>query len=322
MFSLFPVHRPRIGISVRARALDLVEIRHRWGRLPLVRRLRSRPLPPGLLTPSCTMPNVSDHETCVRELQALLEGVRERMVAIDLPIASGTLGLFHFETFLKSRVEQDALLRWRFRQEEHVVANDLHVVSQVFESCEQGNPATSVSVLAVAIRQSVVDQYHRVCEAAGLLPVSMGFSTLHLIDLYRRVMPATSEAFFAHRTAEALLVLAFRNGRPVFLRVKPLRRANVELKSELISTLQFFDSQFPHRSTSSGAACSPLYLVDEGSPSAKVGTSASPEVWTPTETPDWTVEVTRVNWSTAPIASTLSVTEPPPFGALAGVLTS
>lgn len=322
MLSLFPVHRPRIGVSFRTHGLDLVEIQHRWGRPPLVRRIRSRPLPPGLLTPSCTTPNVSDHETCVRELLALYEGVRDRTVAIDLPIACGTLGLFYFETFPQSRAEQDVLLRWRFRQEEHVVPNDVHVVSQVFESRGQGSPTTSVSVLAVAIRQSVLDQYHRICDAAGLLPVSMGFSTLHFIELYRRVMPATSEVFFAHRTADAVLVLGFQRSCPVLLRVKPLRRANVDLKSELISTLQFFDSQFPHGTTSSEATCSPLYIVDEGASSAKVGSPSLPEVWTPTDNPDWTVEVTRVQWSTAPMASTLSVTEPPPFGALAGVLAS
>ena len=322
MFSLFPIHRPRIGVSVRAHALDLVEVQRRWRHPPLVRRLVSRPLPPGLLTPSHTTLNVSDPEAFVRELQALLEGVPDRTVAIDLPTACGTLGLFHFETFPQSRTEQDAMLRWRFRQEEHIVANDLRVMSQVFESRGQGSPARSVSVLAVAIRQSVVDQYHRACDAAGLLPVSMGFSTLHLLDLYRRLMPARSEGFFAHRTADALLVLGFQHSRPVLLRVKPLRRGHVELQSALMSTLQFFDSQFPHRSTPSEAACSPLYIVDEGAPSAKGGSSTLPEVWTPTDNPDWTVEVTRVQWSTAPIAGTLSVTEPPPFGALAGVLAS
>ncbi len=322
MFPLFPVHRPRIGVSLRAHALDLVEIQRRWRRPPVVRQLRSRPLPPGLLTPTCTTLNLSDQEMFVRELQALLEGVPDRTVAIDLPIACGTLGLFQFETVPPSAVELDALLRWRFRQEEHVVANDLHLVSQVFASQGQGSPATSASVLAVAIRQNVLEQYHRVCESAGLLPVSMGFSTLHLIDLYRQVMPARSEAFFAHRTADALLVLGFQYSRPVLLRVKPLRRVDVDLKSELINTLQFFDSQFPHRATSSGATPTPLYMVDEGVLFEKLGSSATPEVWTPTDNPDWKIEVSRVQWSTAPIESRVAVTEPAPFGALAGVLAS
>ena len=322
MFSFFPVHRPRSGVSLRANSLDLVEVQRRWRRPPLVRRLVSRPLPPGLLTPSCTMPNVSEHGTFVRELQALCKGLRDRTVAIDLPISCGTLGLFQFETVPSTRAEQEALLRWRFRQEEHAVGNDLYLVSQVFTSRQQESPATSASVLAVAIQKSIVEQYHRVCEDADLLPVSMGFSTLHLIDLYRRVMPASSGAFFAHRTADALLVLAFQNSRPALLRVKPLRRANVDLKSELISTLRFFDSQFPHVATSSGAVRSPLYIVDEGAPSAMLGNPAISEVWTPTENPDWRVEVTRVQWSTAPMTISPSVTEPPPFGALAAVLAS
>lgn len=325
MFSLFPAHRPRIGVSVRAHALDLVEIRRRWRKPPLLRRVAARPLPPGLLTPSCAAPNIVDQETFTKELRALLEGVRDRAVAVDLPLASATLGLFGFDTFPPSTTEQDSLLRWRFRQEEHVAANDLHLVSRVFGVGGPHVEGTAVSVLAVAVRQSVLQQYHQAFDTAGLLPVSVGFSTLNLFDFYREVMPQSRECFFAHRTGETLIVLAIHDGRPVFLRTKPVRRSHVDLKAELVKTLQFFDSQFPHETSSGATTSSPFYVVDE-----LAGLHQTPEpmelpsseVWTPTSNPHWTVAVTRVDWSIVPVATSLPIPAHPPFGALAGVLAS
>jgi hypothetical protein len=322
MVSLFPVHRPRVGISIRAHALDLVMIRRRWGRPPLVRRLMTRLLPPGLVIPSQTVLNISDQAAFVRELRDLIAHVPDRTVAIDLPMASGALGLFHFEAFPASRGEQEALLRWRFRQDEHMAANDLHIVSRMFPG--QGGADPGFSVLALAIRRSVLDQYHRTCEEAGLLPVAMGCSTLHLIDFYRRVMPSRPEVIFAHRTAEALLVLACRESRPLFLRVKPLRRATVDVQAELLTTLRYFERQFPHRPASE-AMMSSLYIFEEPAlPTAGslMADAASPVQWTPVEQLPWAVEVTRVQWTTASITSAVPAPEHPPLGALASLFAS
>ena len=325
MFSLFPVHRPRIGVSLRGHALDLVEVRRRWRRPPLLRRLVSRPLPPGLLTPSFNALNIADQATFTKELRALLEGVGDRTVAVDLPLASAALGLFTFDTFPTSAAEQEALLLWRFRQDEHVVGNDLSIVSRAFGPGTPNGGTKAVSVLAVALRDSVLRQYHQAFETAGLLPVSVGFSTLNLFDFYRASMPQGREFFFAHRTAEALIVLATQDGRPVFLRTKPLRASTADLKLELIKTLQFFDSQFPHEAATGETASSPLYIVDELAnlqPAHEQMTKPSVDVWTPTNNPHWTVAVTCADWSAAPIATSLSVPAHPPFGALAVVLAS
>ena len=310
---------------MRAHALDLVEIRRRWRRPSLLRRLASRPLPPGLLTPSFAAPNIADQETFAKELRALLEGVRDRTVAVDLPLASAAVALFGFDTFPHATTEQDTLLRWCFRQEEHVTANDLHLVSRVFGAGGPNVEGTAVSVLAVAVRHSVLHQYHQAFETAGFLPVSVGFSTLNFFDFYREVIPQSREIFFAHHTGETLIVLAIQDGRPVFLRTKPVRRSHVDLKAELVKTLQFFDSQFPHETSSGETASSPFYVVDELASLQQIPEPMelpSSEVWTPTSNPYWTVAVTRVDWSTVPMATSLPNPAHPPFGALAGVLAS
>lgn len=319
MFSLFPVHRPKLGISVRAHALDLVEVRRGWGRPPTVTRVATRPLPEGLLTPNATTATISDPAVLAKELIALLDGVRDRAVVIDLPMACGTLALLHFETFPTVRLEQEALLRWRLRQEEHLALPDLTMLWQVFPAPDADS--TAISVLLVAIRQSILDQYHRVCEEADLLPVSIGWSTIHLLSLARSAFPGTQEeVFVAHRTAESLIVLAVRKGRPVGLRVKPVRRAHMDLKTELIQTLQYFVKEGAP-AQQAAARTTPLYIVEEGDPaSASSGPHDQTEIWTLSHDPSWTVPVHRARWATAPIVSTVAAPVHPPFAALAGVL--
>lgn len=318
MFALFPAHRPRIGISIRAHALDLVEVRRRWGRVPHLVRVATRPLPVGLVTPGATTPNVSAPATLAKELSALFEGIRDRAVAIDLPMACGTLALMHFETFPKVRAEQESLLRWRLRQDEHLAASDLTLVWHTIPFTE--SDSTAVSVFMVAIRQSIVDQYHQICEAADVLPMSMGFSTLHLVELARTVLPMEEEVYVAQRTAESLIVLAFRYGRPIGLRVKPLRRTHLNVKEAVLQTLRYFEEHGASRQQKQGRT-TPLYLVEERiSDTDPALTQAQPEIWTLSEQTHWTVPVHRATWTTVPIEPTQGHSSLPPLGALAGVL--
>ena len=318
MGSLFPIHRPRLGLSFRAHGLDLIDVRRLWRRLPTVIRVASRALPAGMLVPSATTPNMAEPAAIAKEVGALLEGVRDRTVAVDLPMACGTPALLHFETFPASHAEQEALLRWRLRQEEHLTAPDLTLRWQVVP---EGKPSsTAVSVLVVAIRQAILDQYHQVCEAAQLLPVAMGFSTVHLLHVAHRLFPAEAEWSLAHRTAEALIVLAVRQGRPVRLRVKPVRGTSVDVKADLLQTLQYF-AQADAPSPADVARTTPLYLLDEGRlQDESLSSHDTTEVWTMADHLNGTVSVTRARWATTPIVSMIAAPEHPPFGALAAVL--
>ncbi len=316
MFSFFPIHRPRLGISFCAQALELVEVRRRWRRVPIVTRLAGRSLPAGLLAPSAAAPNMADPAAVAKELSALLHGVRNRAVAVDLPMACGIPALCHFETFPHVHAEQESLLRWRLRQDEHLTAPDLMLRWHTFPATDPHS--TGVSVLVVAIRKSILDQYHQVCEAANLIPVSMGFSTFHLLNLAQSAFPTSAEVYVAHRTAEALIVIAFCQGRPVGLRVKPTRRIRVEVKMELLQTLRYFTQDDPYQDRGT-ARTTPLYLVEEG---ASAAAHDQPEVWTVSEQPLWAVPVLRANWTTAPIENTVAVPDHFSFGALACVLAS
>ena len=319
MLSLFPIHRPRFGVSFRAHALELVEIQRGWRKRPVVTRVATRLLPSGLLTPGADHPTMSDPAAVAKELAALLDGVRDRAVAIDVPMACGTLGLQHFETFPAIRTEQEALLRWRLRQEEHLTAPDLALSWHAVSSTASGS--TPVSVVSVASRTSILDQYHHVCEAAALIPVSMGWSTVHLLDLVRATFTGTrEEVYVAHRTAEPLIVLGVRQGRPIGLRVKPLRPGGIDLNRELLQTLQYFSQDHPV-SNHTAARITPCYVMDETVVASGAGATAHPsDTWMVQE--HWTVPIVRITWSTAPVVSQVPLPDQPPYGALACVLAS
>lgn len=261
---------------------------------------------------------MADPAVVTKALNGLLEGVRDRTLAVDLPMACGTPALLRFETFPTAHAEQEALLRWRLRQEEHLTAPD---VTLRWHAVPVGEPpSTAMSVMVVAIRQSILDQYHQVCEAAQLLPVAMGWSTFHLLKLARSAFSTAGHLYIAHRTAEMLIVFAVQHGRPVRLRVKPIRRTNVDVKTDVLQTLQFF-AQADSPGHADGARTTTLYLVEEGLPrDESLSSHDATEVWTMSEHLNWTVSVTRARWATAPIMSTVAAPDHPPFGALAAVL--
>lgn len=85
MSRLFPIHRPRVGISVSASALSLIELHRPWYHTPVIQRTLEHPLPDGLLRPSPTTPHITDVEAFAKELRALTEHLSERTVALSLP---------------------------------------------------------------------------------------------------------------------------------------------------------------------------------------------------------------------------------------------
>lgn len=298
MSVFFPVHRPRVGLSFTERGLALVELRRGW-RKPEIARVGERPLPDGVLRPSATEPNVLDHETVEKELRALLQPTSERTVALCLPDQACHLAVFPFETLPPRDRDRDPILRWRFQHEEHVtLGGGATILQRVFPVPRppQGEPATAnpegqvtAYVLAMAIRRSVLDQYQRLCEQAGLLPASISCAALWLFDLYRPTMAQTPELFFVHQAADSMTCFAIKQGLPVFCRSKSRRRGLADVNREIQSTMQFYDDLFPHREAASSPI--PLYLVGEGP-------RWTEEPWSPGGPTSWHVQPIHPDWKT------------------------
>lgn len=253
--ALFPVHRPSFGLSVRASALSMVALRRTPLCLPVVTRVLERPLSAGWLTPAAAAPNIADMESLRQELRALTETVRDRAVAVSLPDDAATIGLFTFDALPEREQERQAVIRWRFQQDGNLRMGTERLVYRVYPG------DATLSVLAAAVDESVLAQYAALFDEAHLFPVSIGFETLQLFDVFRSAMPWCAEGFFAHYDGDSLTFTALRNGRPLFLRKRRLESSGEHLRDELFGTLQYFDDRYPRLKTAGGGPC-PLYFVD------------------------------------------------------------
>lgn len=292
---LFPFKKPAFGLSIGADKLGLVEVRRGW-REPSLRRCAERALPAGSLKLSASESNVTDVSALAREFSALLDGrgkvTRPVPVSLSLPDLCARVALFEFDTLPPKPSELDALIRWRFQKDLNVPVTDTRFTHQVFHPTS-GHASTGgpIRVFAVAAREKVIGPYEQACELAGLIPVSVGLTSLQLFDLCRPAIEAalkrTGECFYLYVGEGSFAFLAIRAGVPVFLRIKPLRLPHPgplpgrergsssspsplggegwdegnPMRDELLATLQFY----MEREAVSGnapAPSRPLYLVN------------------------------------------------------------
>lgn len=321
----FPVHRPRIGISFNAHQLNLVELRRPWFRQRVVRRAAERPLPDGALRPSAMEVNVVDRDAVVRELRELAQPCRDRAVAVSLPDRAAHIGLFAFDAVPSQEREREGILRWRFKRDLNVSLGDVRLVYRVFRCAHEGAKDTTASapaaqILAVAIKQAVLNEYEQVCEAAGLIPMSVGVPLLQTFDFCRSEMKPSKEFYFVYRTDEQLAFLGIKEGEPVFLRVKPARGSAGDLLTDLTGTLQFFNDQYPHQGDSRGESPLPLYMVGGDLAEQGAAPNKSPlRMITPTDNQAWQVEIIPLDWHAMPVTYRTSLHSLSGFSALAGV---
>jgi hypothetical protein len=254
---------------------------------------------------------VLDHEIVEKELRALLQHMSERTVALCLPDQVCHLAVFPFETVPPRERDRDPILRWRYQHEERVaLAGDAQILHRVFPvpRLSRGASATpkqegqvTAYVLAMAIKRSVLDQYQRICEQAGLLPASISCAALWLFNFYRPAMSQAAEYLFVHQAADSMTCFAIRQGLPVFCRTKARRRGQVDLRRELESTVQFYDDLYPHGGIEPTSGAIPLYMVGEERNRTDLAAGgrdqqACSAPWSPGGQTSWQVQPIHMDW--------------------------
>lgn len=159
-------------------------------------------------------------------------------------------------TVPNSKTEMRAYLRWRMQQQVGYSLSETLVLYQVYSAA-----GSSPTVLAAFVQSTVLQQYINVCRAAGLLPVSIGISMLHLLDWFKQDIAGVSNSFFAVCNEKYVAVVALRSGQPVYLRSKPIRSAAMAI-DELTATLQYYFGQYPDRSRLSADHEPVLFFAD------------------------------------------------------------
>lgn len=270
--SLFPVHRPCLGLSFNRDAVGLAEIRRgsgwRWGTRgdpacsARLLTYREEPLPAGLLQPSEIERNIRDISALAGILRTVHGARRDVSVAVSLPDSCAHLALLEFETLPRKATERDSLIRWQLEQDCGVSLKDAQLTYRMFSSPGSGRSRpTPTRVLTVGIQRSILQQYTLACENAGLIPVQVGLSSLQVFDFCRSSMGMAVDHFFVHQTAEGFFFMAFQHGIPSFLRFKSGASGSVPTLVHTAGTLQYYNDQRVDRDEIDEDVVRPLYVV-------------------------------------------------------------
>ncbi len=238
--TLFPIVRPRLGLSISTDSACLVEIQPKW-RGKAFRQLAHQPLPDGLVQLSPTKPNISDLNVLSDALGTLTKHYKKpQPIVLSLPDVCGRTALFAFNSFPKKLADREAILSWRFQQDLNLTTKNARLGFRLYEphtlkKTMPTQPPGSTRVLATTVPNTIVEQYEMACLKAGLLPQGVGLSSLDVFDLFRSMIQKTAHTASrrSHRSARDSLFLylagwgfsfiAFKEGCPVFVRIKPLR---------------------------------------------------------------------------------------------------
>ncbi len=195
-----------------------------------------RSLPAGLIKPSPVDPNIDDMASLKEHVQAMVtpEVVPQpprrllrlprfpRLTSLLLPDLCVRAAIIRLDELPSRSEERAALIQWRAAQEQLLPVGGTRVSYQVLGDAQADGPK---SVLAVAIREPVLQQFETLCEEVGLLPLEVETVTFRLFNLWGQVT-----GWFGRQEAEDLLwvtvvdsgltVMVVHEGTPVFFRTK------------------------------------------------------------------------------------------------------
>ena len=229
--------RPQRCLKFGADSVAWAETKRNWRGRRRHRCVMS-PLPDGVVKPSPVDHNLSELSVLEDRIRALAGASSDartaghallsdcpRPIVLLLPDAAVRSVVLHLDQVPAKREERDALIRWRLGQEQLFPVGGAKVVSQAFHSMS-GNESRSHSVLAVAIQESVLNQYESLCVSAGLIPYEVGITSLRLFDLWRRASRGSNwqrrDFLWANLSDGALTTMVFQRGQLLFYRCKLL----------------------------------------------------------------------------------------------------
>ncbi len=213
--------RPRCALKLGPAHAAWVDVsRQWWGRSR--HHAQQIELPPGLLRPSPGELNITDDTLLVERLRALVgrssRGWLLRPIVLILSDVCVRSRLLELEEVPAPRIERDALIRWRLDKEAFFPMAGARVVSQMV------GPNT---VLAIVIRETILEQYEAVCRAAGLLAVDIDIAGFRLCNLSMSLVPPQQTVAWLSLLDGGFSLIILRDQRPAFIRTKTQARSTL-----------------------------------------------------------------------------------------------
>ena len=238
---LFPFTRPRTCLYFSTDTCCVGRLRYGpWG--PALTGYHEQHLPPGSIRLSPHERNVASFEPVLPALHANLPQAQlPRSVAVCLPDICLRTAILDFSSLPKSKKDQKALVEWRLQEELNLSPKPRRVSYQRFGALPSWFSLTRSSAkplrfLAAAIQNDIVEQYEALCVEAGLIPVSINVAGPAVFNLCRPIIESTlhthardlpfvpDTAIFAYIGDWGFSLIAYQEGQPCFVRVKPQKQ--------------------------------------------------------------------------------------------------
>ena len=226
--------RPGQCLKVGGRTLAWGERSRTWRGRHRYRCVLS-PIPAGVIKLSPIEGNVIDRSALQERLRSLAGPPRRlrflghtflaglpRPITLVLPDLAVRSTVLQLEQVPARREEQEALIRWRLGQEQHLPLTGAKLHWELFPP--RHAKVGVHMVLVTAIQESILAEYEGACEAAGLLPQEVTVASFRLFDLWLKAAGGTR--CLTHDLAwvtvldGGLTCLIIHDGRPVFVRTK------------------------------------------------------------------------------------------------------
>lgn len=215
---------------------------------PRVDRVANAPFPPHTLQASLREQNVLDPDAFVTGLKSAYNLLlcRTTRVAVSLPDAVSKIMLLDLEGRFKSRAEALDLIRWKLKKSIPLDSADTHLDYQQLTVRENGDLALLVAIAS----RTVISQYEDLITKAGLSPARIDCNTFNICRLFDRRLSLQDDCILISFYGSTLLIVAFAQGIPEFIRVKDLSgtlATDSRVYMEINSSLLVYKERFPEQ---------------------------------------------------------------------------
>lgn len=211
---------PTVAVALAVDGVTAVQLA--WSRnRPTITAHARVGLPAGALAPGVAAPNVVDAKAVTDALGQVLGRLPRRpsRVALVVPDSAAKVSLVRFDKVPSRTADLEQLIRWQMRKAAPFRLEEAQIAYTPGAAVEGGGR----EFVIVLMRRDVVEEYERVCMAAGAHPGLIDLASFNVINV---ALAATNGAkaadwLLVHVAAGYSTLAIVRGGELIFFRTRP-----------------------------------------------------------------------------------------------------
>ncbi len=178
-------------------------------------------LPAGTFAPGVAAPNVVDAKAVTDALGEVLGRLPRRpsRVALVVPDSAAKVSLVRFDKVPSRTADLEQLIRWQMRKAAPFRLEDAQIAYSPGAALEGGGREFVIALM----RRDVVEEYERVCMAAGAHPGLIDLASFNMINVALAAAngAAASDWLLVHVAVGYSTLAIIRGGELIFFRTRP-----------------------------------------------------------------------------------------------------